>query len=89
MDALGALFSLMALEAYIQLPKDHLMYLEGFFTLLLGLELGIFGSHLIWRSLHRGLLREAKANGMTIDELLEAKKKTAAPSSIAKGKDKI
>lgn len=40
----------------------------------MALELGIFGCHIVWRLLHRDLLKEAKATRVTVDELLEAKR---------------
>ena len=37
------------------------------------LESGIFISHIIWRIRYRALIRESKASGKSIDELLEKK----------------
>lgn len=35
------------------------------------LEAGIYGSHIIWRIRYRKVIREAKATGRTVDEVLE------------------
>ncbi|KAK2794018.1 hypothetical protein FQN50_009952 [Emmonsiellopsis sp. PD_5] len=67
MDTLGALFSLLALAA------------EGTFDIMGGilyiivliLELGIFASHIVWRIRFRGLRKEAKEAGVSVDEIIE------------------
>lgn len=38
------------------------------------LELGIYISHIIWRIRYRKLIREAKASGQSIDDLLDLEK---------------
>ncbi|KAL3452890.1 PQ loop repeat-domain-containing protein [Aspergillus insuetus] len=68
-DTLGGLFSLFALAA------------QGTFDILGGilyivvilLEVGIIGSHIIWRIRYRKLLAEAKITGRSVDELLGVK----------------
>lgn len=35
------------------------------------LELGIYTSHIVWRIRYRKVIREAKATGKTVDEILE------------------
>ncbi|KAI1979997.1 hypothetical protein LOZ51_000924 [Ophidiomyces ophidiicola] len=77
MDALGALFSLLALVAEGSIDILGCVL----YCVVLFLEIGIFGSHIVWRLLHRGLLKEAKAANLTVDEVLEAKG-VSTPSSI-------
>lgn len=35
------------------------------------MEAGIYGSHIVWRVRYREVIREAKASGKTVDEILE------------------
>ncbi|KAI1915633.1 hypothetical protein LOZ61_001564 [Ophidiomyces ophidiicola] len=77
MDALGALFSLLALVAEGSIDILGCVL----YCVVLFLEIGICGSHIVWRLLHRGLLKEAKAANLTVDEVLEAKG-VSTPSSI-------
>lgn len=35
------------------------------------LEAGIYGSHIVWRIRYRGVLKEAKRSGKTVDEILD------------------
>ncbi|EAS31321.3 PQ loop repeat protein [Coccidioides immitis RS] len=85
MDTFGALFSLLALVV-----ESSFDVLGGvMYCVVLALEIGIFGSHIVWRLLHRDLLKEAKAAGVTIDEILEANKRTVTPSSLVESQDHV
>ncbi|EFW13807.1 PQ loop repeat protein [Coccidioides posadasii str. Silveira] len=84
-DTFGALFSLLALVV-----ESSFDVLGGvMYCVVLALEIGIFGSHIVWRLLHRDLLKEAKAAGVTIDEILEANKRTVTPSSLVESQDHV
>ncbi|EEP78823.1 predicted protein [Uncinocarpus reesii 1704] len=80
MDALGALFSLLALVA-----EESFDILGGvLYCVVFALELGIFASHIVWRFLHRDLTREAKAAGVTVDEILETRMKASPSTEVQK-----
>ncbi|KAJ9295568.1 hypothetical protein DTO271G3_6024 [Paecilomyces variotii] len=71
MDTSGGLFSLFALAA-----QGSFDILGGImYIIVVVLEGGIYISHIIWRICNRKLLKEAKAAGMSVDEMLELKRK--------------
>lgn len=47
------------------------------------MEIGIFGSHIVWRIRHREIRREAKETGRSIEEVLEEKEKQDSVTSNA------
>ncbi|KAK2776505.1 hypothetical protein FQN53_002676 [Emmonsiellopsis sp. PD_33] len=67
MDTLGALFSILALAA-----EGTFDIMGGIlYIIVLVLELGIFASHIVWRVRFRGLRKEAKEAGVSVDEVIE------------------
>ncbi|KAK3388985.1 PQ loop repeat-domain-containing protein [Sordaria brevicollis] len=71
MDWSGAFFSLMAV-----VTQNTFDVMGGVLYILCAvLELGIFGSHLIWLARTRRLRKRLKQEGRTFDEVLEEKKK--------------
>ncbi|GAD97612.1 response regulator, putative [Paecilomyces variotii No. 5] len=71
MDTAGGLFSLFALAA-----QGTFDILGGImYIIVVVLEGGIYLSHIIWRIRNRKLLKEAKAAGKSVDEMLELERK--------------
>ncbi|KAJ9317463.1 hypothetical protein DTO271D3_2284 [Paecilomyces variotii] len=71
MDTAGGLFSLFALVA-----QGSFDILGGImYIIVVVLEGGIYISHIIWRIRNRKLLKEAKAAGKSVDEMLELQRK--------------
>lgn len=65
-DTLGGLFSLFALAA-----QGTFDILGGvMYIIVVVLEVGIYASHIVWRFRYRKLRKEAKAAGVSIDEML-------------------
>ncbi|KAK2761134.1 hypothetical protein FQN54_001654 [Arachnomyces sp. PD_36] len=76
MDALGAFFSTMALAA-----QGTFDILGGvIYIMVILMEVGIFGSHVIWRFRYRKLRQEAKESGKSIDEILEERDNRDTPT---------
>lgn len=48
------------------------------------LEAGIYASHIIWRIRYRGVRKEAKASGRSIDEVLEERNQVETPQDNTK-----
>ncbi|RJE19362.1 PQ loop repeat protein [Aspergillus sclerotialis] len=65
-DTLGGLFSLFALAA-----QGSFDILGGImYIIVVVLEAGIYGSHIVWRIRYRKVIKEAKVTGRSVDEVL-------------------
>lgn len=79
MDWLGAFFSLMALVA-----QNTFDLLGGImYIICMLLEIGIFGSHLIWLLRTRNLRKEAAAEGKTFDDVMTEHRGQGVPFEFA------